>query len=425
MWEGDHVFVQYSYWVPWISNWQSLLWIKSKSMAMDWLISDNAKAQISDQVKEILHTFCIKDWQSEPYKGNQNFVERAWKDTKTHVNNLLNMSGAPPELWLQALYYICMIQIHTAFPSLNYRTPTEWLLGYTPDITVLLQFQFWEPVYYAKYNAKFPADTTEVLGWFIGIAENVGSAMTFKILSEEGKVIHRSVVCSAATEGVYRNKRADENVKGTSVSKDPDPYSTTQLEEVVLFEQDGMEGLDHSLPNIDVPVLLGRTFINDPDETGEQTRAWIEKVEPIGRTTPDGKQELFQFRGHNWTLEGKGGWKGTCCSCSLGRWYCNLEWPRNNIPRWLLDHVTLPVALSREIWLIVDCSVEPPCSFTSTKPCYGYLERYLLVWIFAPESWCNIAPRLNPIWCIFGSLFHITSWCIRPLLLSIIISTFV
>ena len=36
--------------------------------AMDRLISDNAKAQILDQVKEILRTFCIKDWQSEPYK---------------------------------------------------------------------------------------------------------------------------------------------------------------------------------------------------------------------------------------------------------------------------------------------------------------------------------------------------------------------
>jgi hypothetical protein len=43
--------------------------------AMDRLISDNAKAQISDRVCDILRTFCIKNWQSEPYKGNQNFVE--------------------------------------------------------------------------------------------------------------------------------------------------------------------------------------------------------------------------------------------------------------------------------------------------------------------------------------------------------------
>ena len=101
--------------------------------AMNRLVSDNARAQISARVKEILRTFCIDDWQSEPYKGNQNFAERAWKDSKTRTNNLLNMSGAPPELWLQALMYVCYIQNHTAVPSLGNRTPTEWLLGYTPD----------------------------------------------------------------------------------------------------------------------------------------------------------------------------------------------------------------------------------------------------------------------------------------------------
>jgi hypothetical protein len=45
--------------------------------AMDRLISDNAKAQISSRVKDILRTFYTKDWQSEPYKGNQNFAKRA------------------------------------------------------------------------------------------------------------------------------------------------------------------------------------------------------------------------------------------------------------------------------------------------------------------------------------------------------------
>jgi len=175
--------------------------------AMDRLISDNARAQLSEQVKDILRsTFCIKDWHSEPHVGNQNFAERAWRDTKTRTNNLLNMSGAPPEIWLLATQYICTIQNHTAVQSLNNRTPIEWLLGYTPDITVLLQFRFWEPVYYAKYDAKFPADTTEALGRFVGIGENVGNAMTFKILTQESKVIHRSVVRSATKPGPFHNK---------------------------------------------------------------------------------------------------------------------------------------------------------------------------------------------------------------------------
>jgi hypothetical protein len=165
--------------------------------AMDRLISDNAKAQISDQVRDILRTFCIKDWQSEPYKGNQNFAERGWKDTKTRFNNIMNTTGANPKTWLLALKYTCEIQNHLAIESLNWRTPTEWLLGYTPDITVFLQFRFWEPVYYAKYDGKFPADSTEELRRFVGIGKHVGHAMTFKILTKDDKVIHRSVVRSA------------------------------------------------------------------------------------------------------------------------------------------------------------------------------------------------------------------------------------
>jgi hypothetical protein len=189
--------------------------------AMDRLICDNTKAQISSRVKDILRTFYIKDWQSEPYKGNQNFAERGWRDTKAKVNNLLNTAGTPGNAWLLALGYICFVQNHTAVKSLGNRTPIEWLLGYTPDITVLLQFQLWEPVYYAKYDAKFPADSTESLGQFVGIAESVGHAMTFKILTEEGKIIHRAVVRSAAGEGAFVNQRANESAKGSPVEKEP------------------------------------------------------------------------------------------------------------------------------------------------------------------------------------------------------------
>ena len=120
--------------------------------------------------------------------------------------------------------------------------------------------------------------------------------MTFKILSEEGKVMHWSVVQSAATEGVYCNKRADEYAEGTCVSNYPDPYSTVRPGDMVLSKRDSVEGSNHVLPTINLPVLMGRTFIKDPDKAGEQTLAQIEKVEPIGRSTPDRKQELFQFR---------------------------------------------------------------------------------------------------------------------------------
>jgi len=280
--------------------------------AMDVLISDNAKAQVSERVKDILRTYRIKDWHSEPYQGNQNFAERGWRDTKARTNSLLNSSGAPPELWLQALQYVCVIQNHTAYRSLNNRTPIEWLHGVTPDITVLLQFQFWEPVYYTRYDTKFPADSTEDLGRFVGIAENVGHAMTFKVLTADRKVIHRSVVRSAAKDGAFVNRRADEHASEDVVAK-MDPGKPSQVvrergvdeavgnflekanEDVLRSKLEELATNEQRLPTIDTSGLLGRTFINDPGEDGHQIRAKVDSIEPTNRWTADGSEQFFRF----------------------------------------------------------------------------------------------------------------------------------
>ena len=43
--------------------------------AMDELISDSDKTEISHKVKDILSAYNINDWQSEPYHLNQNPAE--------------------------------------------------------------------------------------------------------------------------------------------------------------------------------------------------------------------------------------------------------------------------------------------------------------------------------------------------------------
>ena len=182
-----------------------------------------------------------------------------------------------------------MIQNHAAFKSLNNQTPIKWLLGYTLDISVLLQFHFWEPVYYAKYNAKFPTDSTEELGRFVGIAENVGNAMTFKILTKENKIIHRSVVRTATKGNSFMNKRADKDANRTPVARqDISTYVESKLDQKV--EAGGR------LPSINPTPLLGQTFINDPGDDGTQICAKIEAIKEVEGTTADGLQPLFKFR---------------------------------------------------------------------------------------------------------------------------------
>ena len=141
---------------------------------MDKLISDRAQVEISNRVHDILHANCIDDWQSEPYHQHQNHAERRWGVIKPLVNLLLNRTGAPANCWFLALLYVCCVLNHTAVPSLNWQTPLEVLTGTTPDISPILMYQFWEPVYYKLDDSNFPSDSTEKLGHFVGIAEHVG-----------------------------------------------------------------------------------------------------------------------------------------------------------------------------------------------------------------------------------------------------------
>ena len=70
-----------------------------KRGAMNRVISDGAKAELSKRVMDIFRTFCIDNGHSQAHSQHQNPGERGWQDSKAWTNNLLNISGAPPECW--------------------------------------------------------------------------------------------------------------------------------------------------------------------------------------------------------------------------------------------------------------------------------------------------------------------------------------
>ena len=63
--------------------------------AMEKLISDSAKNDISHKVKDILRAYNINDWQSEPYHQNQNPAEWRYRTIKPWANTIMNRTGAP------------------------------------------------------------------------------------------------------------------------------------------------------------------------------------------------------------------------------------------------------------------------------------------------------------------------------------------
>ena len=78
-------------------------------------------------------------------------------------------TNCDPRAWFKLAEHVADVSTHTAYRSLNWRTPKEKSLGETPDISGLLLFRFWEKVYY--YD---PVSEQEELGRWLGRAKNYG-----------------------------------------------------------------------------------------------------------------------------------------------------------------------------------------------------------------------------------------------------------
>ena len=110
--------------------------------AMDTLISDGGKYEISQRVTDLLHSLFIQDYQSEPYHQDQNKAENCFGPAKHYTNTVMNTSGCHACCWLLCLQYICVVLHHLASPTLQGICPAPALQGTTPDISFMLHSSF-------------------------------------------------------------------------------------------------------------------------------------------------------------------------------------------------------------------------------------------------------------------------------------------
>jgi hypothetical protein len=151
--------------------------------------------------------------------------------------------------------YVCFLLNNTWCEAVD-DIPIRMSKGSTNDISPLLCFQFWEPVYYKFDDSDFPSDSSEKHGHFVGISESVGHAMTFKILMDDTlKVIHQSNVRSALNPHA-KNLRLD--------PLEPGDIATPIVKSRHDSADDG-ETLP-PMPVIDPSELIGRTFLMDKED---------------------------------------------------------------------------------------------------------------------------------------------------------------
>ena len=96
----------------------------------------------------------------------------------------MNRSGVPANCWLLCMIYVCYILNHIAYGALNGSIPLLVLYGITPDISIMLLYTFYQPVFYATHDKHFPSESEERAAFWVGFRKHCGEAMTHKLLDK-------------------------------------------------------------------------------------------------------------------------------------------------------------------------------------------------------------------------------------------------
>jgi transposase InsO family protein len=93
------------------------------------LRSDNSKMQTGHLFTSICRRYNISQSWTEPHHQQQNPAERRIQDIKRVVNQILDRSGAPEELWFLCTEYIVYLLNRTSLLAINGKTAIEVMTG--------------------------------------------------------------------------------------------------------------------------------------------------------------------------------------------------------------------------------------------------------------------------------------------------------
>ena len=278
--------------------------------AMDTLTSDGGKYEIPKGVTNLLHSLFIQDYQSESYHQDQTKTETCFGPAKRCTNTAMNTSGYLACCWLLCLQYIFVVLHHLASPTLQGIYPGQALQGTTPDISFMLHSSFYESVYYridsSEPDFNFPSSSNDNKGYWAGFAANQGDSLTWRTLTEDTQ---RIIICSGIQSALSTTTNqclASPSGEGTtlpfsipypqhsknSLPLDPFDESTANFEQFVNSQSGEDEDNPIPMANIDIPNLLGRSFLLPPEDNGEHHMAKIIDIDDHGPPLEDMKFKL-------------------------------------------------------------------------------------------------------------------------------------
>eukprot|EP00957_Ditylum_brightwellii_P147392 11223810-Ditylum_brightwellii.AAC.1 len=181
------------------------------------LRSNNAKMQIGISFKNILRKYNICSKHTKPDHPTQNFAERCIQYSKRTSANILDRTGAPDYTWFFCMLHTVMLLNNIALESIGWITLHQACFGTTPDISALLHYCFYQPIYYLDKEA-FPI-TSERRGHWLEVAENKGNTLTYWILADNKQVLACSLICPLTYQGQNQQVPQPQEILDRDVAK--------------------------------------------------------------------------------------------------------------------------------------------------------------------------------------------------------------
>jgi len=166
------------------------------------MIVDNSKEQTQGDFRRKLHEADCHLKQTEPYSPWMQACEGCIRELKRGSSRQMIRTGSPKCLWdhsIELQAYIRSCTSNGIYMTAG-QTPETIMSRSTADISNICEFAWFDWVMFRDNVPTYPDDKL-ILGRYLGPAIDVGSAMTMKILKQNGQV-----VCSMQINGETLNQ---------------------------------------------------------------------------------------------------------------------------------------------------------------------------------------------------------------------------
>ena len=169
---------------------RGLLGFIQESGVPGWLISDGALEQRTRHWQDVVRDYQIRQTLTEPYSPWQNKAESSIRAIKRGIRRFMQSEGSPKRTWCFCGEWYAGTRRLTAHdtPVLNGRVPAERVGGDTPDISMYVQFSWYQWVHFLDHDGETK------LGRWLGPARGIGSGNCHWILPISCRPIARSTV---------------------------------------------------------------------------------------------------------------------------------------------------------------------------------------------------------------------------------------